>query len=108
MILVSGLLGATVASWLWYSHIRRQTAKASGPSRPAADAGDRSPPAAGVGDRVQKLATQMAVDFAVRLHELATQVAFDVGEHNSQVQEINDELDFVQESRLGARSWTWW
>ena len=34
----------------------------------------------------------MAVDFAVRLHELVTQVAFDVGEHTSQVQEINDQL----------------
>ena len=34
----------------------------------------------------------MAADFAVRLHELVTQTAFDVGEHNSQVQDINVQL----------------
>jgi diguanylate cyclase len=82
-VLASGVLGAAVASWVWQSHIRRQAAAAIR---------SNSLPAAGAADRQQKLAAQMAVDFAVKLHELVTQVAFDVGEHNSQVQEINHQL----------------
>jgi diguanylate cyclase len=92
-ILFSGLAGAAVASWLWYSHSRRKSAAASRECPPAAAVGDQTPPAAGVEDRLQRLAAQMAVDFATRLHELVTQAAFDVGEHSSRVQEINRELE---------------
>jgi len=79
----SGLLGAAGASWLWYSHVRRQAAVATQ---------RKNPQAADAGDRLQKLAAQMAADFAVRLNELVAQVAFDVGQHSSQVEEINEEL----------------
>ncbi len=82
-VFVLGFFGATVASWLWYSHIRRQAVGASNCNRP---------PAPDTTVRLHKLATQAAVDFAVRLNDLVTQVAVDVGEHNSQVQKINDEL----------------
>ncbi|MGO9115173.1 MAG: GGDEF domain-containing protein [Thermoguttaceae bacterium] len=64
----SVLLGAAGASWLWYSYVRGQAAVASQRKSP------------------------LAADFAVRLNELVSQVALDVGEHNSQVEEINEEL----------------
>ena len=53
LVLASGLLGAAAASWLWYSHIRRQAAEANRrDGLPAVDAGDHDPPPAGGGDRV--------------------------------------------------------
>jgi diguanylate cyclase len=64
----AALLGAAGASWLWWSHVRRRA-----PVQGRAEA-------------------HRAVEVLDRLQELATRVAFDVDEHSSQVEEINDEL----------------
>ena len=61
-------MGAAAASWLSWSHFRRKAlAQSSTEGRHAAEV-------------------------LARLQELATRVAFDVDEHSSQVEEINDKL----------------
>ena len=66
--LATTIMGAAAASWLWWSHFRRKAlAHSSAEARHAAEV-------------------------LVRLQELATRVAFDVDEHSSQVEEINDKL----------------
>ena len=77
------LLGAAAASWLWYAHVFRRAAVVSH---------DNAPPAEDASVRPQESPVQAVLDAAVRLHELTAQVAFDVGEHNDRVQEINDDL----------------
>src|SRR5208283_956672 len=77
------LLGAAAASWLWYAHVFR---------RAAVDSHGNGPPAADAPVRPNESPVQAALDVAVRLHDLTAQVAFDVGEHNNRVQEINDDL----------------
>ena len=66
--LATTVLGAAAASWLWWSHFRRAALAHS-----SAEA-------------------HHAAEVLVRLQELATRVAFDVDEHNSQVGAINDTL----------------
>ena len=66
--LATAILGAAGASWLWWSHFRRKASAQSGAE------------------------ARHAADVLVRLQELATRVAFDVDEHSSQVEEINDKL----------------
>ena len=72
--LVMTTLGA-VASWSWSSRLRERTLAPAGPQ--AASGGAQA---------------HHAAEVLVRLQELATRVAFDVDEHSSQVEEINDTL----------------
>ena len=66
--LITTISGAAVATWLCWAHFRRKAA------------------------RQTNTAAQHAAEVLLRLQELTTRVAFDVDEHSSQVEEINDEL----------------
>ena len=65
--LAMALVGATAASWFWWSHFRRKAIS-------------------------RNAEAQHAAEVLAHLQELATRVAFDVDEHSSQVEEINDDL----------------
>ncbi len=66
--LATTIMGAAAASWLWWSHFRRKASALGGAE------------------------ARRAAEVLVRLQELATRVAFDVDQHSSQVEEINDKL----------------
>jgi diguanylate cyclase len=66
--LTAALIGAAAACWMCRSHFRRKTTV--------------------VGNEDAR----RAAEALSRLQELASRVAFDVDEHNSQVEEINDKL----------------
>ena len=62
-------IGAGAASGLWWSHFRGKACA-----------------------RIRAAQAQHAAEVLLRLQELATRVAFDVDEHSSRVEEINDTL----------------
>lgn len=65
---IIALTGAAGASWLWWSHLRARVQQHS------------------------DVEARRATEVLVRLVDLATRVAFDVDEHNCQVEEISGEL----------------
>jgi len=68
------ILGAAAASSLWWAHLRRKVSTQN------------------TAEAQHTAQATHAAEVLARLQELATRVAFDVDEHSSQVEEINDKL----------------
>ena len=82
--LVTTSLGAAAASWLWWSHFRRRAITHDG--------------------AVTSPEARHATEVLLRLQELAGGMAFDVDEHSSQAEEINDKTRPWPKARADVRS----